>query len=360
MRITENMTAQNSLYNIENARSQMNTLQEQLSSGQNVNRPSDDPVTARLLMNINDQLSTANQYSSNISKVDMWFQMADNAFTTMTQTLSDIRSKVSTVANGMATQSDLNNMVSYINLIKKTIVDTGNTDVNGVYIFAGTKNQSAPYVASTGDITSGSTTIANVGSVANIKAGMVISGPGIASGAKVTAVNAGPPASLTLDTAATTSNAGAGFTVYGGDGNNINVEMTKGSSESINIPGNQFITSSSSSPYGSVDILQTLDQLAVDLKANNTTGINNDLTTLDNGSVQLISAQTQMQSRMVRFDTAKTMQQSTINTLNTVLDKTQTADYAKLGIELQNQQTAFQATLSATAKISQMSLLNYI
>jgi flagellar hook-associated protein 3 FlgL len=44
----------------------------------------------------------------------------------------------------------------------------------------------------------------------------------------------------------------------------------------------------------------------------------------------------------------------------TVYSNTQTADLAKLGVELTQQQTAFNATLSATAKISQLSLLDYL
>lgn len=361
MRVTPNITAQNSLYYIQNMRSQMDATQEKLASGQNTNRPSDDPVTARLLMNIGDRLSASDQYTSNINKVDIWFKMADAAFTTMSNSLVDVRSKVSTIGSGMSTQDDRDNAVSYLEMIKKTLVDIGNTDINGVYIFAGTNNLKPPFSASTGDITSGSNTIANVGDVSKMAAGMEISGPGIAAGTTITAVNAGPPASVVMSAAATASNSGVGFSAYGGNSSEINVEINKGASEAINIPGNQFLTpSGTGSPYGSTDILASIDQLIVDLKANNITGISNGVKALDNGTRQINSAQIELQSRMVRSDAASQMHQTVSNTLKSVLSNTQTADYAQLGIELQLQQTAFQATLSATAKISQMSLLDYL
>ena len=44
----------------------------------------------------------------------------------------------------------------------------------------------------------------------------------------------------------------------------------------------------------------------------------------------------------------------------TVYSSTQNVDYAKLGIELSQQQIAFEASLSATAKLSQLSLLDYM
>jgi flagellar hook-associated protein 3 FlgL len=38
----------------------------------------------------------------------------------------------------------------------------------------------------------------------------------------------------------------------------------------------------------------------------------------------------------------------------------QNVDLAQLGVEIQSQTTAFEASLSATAKVSQLSLLNYM
>ena len=54
------------------------------------------------------------------------------------------------------------------------------------------------------------------------------------------------------------------------------------------------------------------------------------------------------------------MNESTRNTLQTVYGNVQNADYAKLAVELSQQQLAFEATLSSTARISQVSLLDYL
>lgn len=362
MRVTPNTTASNSLYYIQNARSRLDMLQEKLASGQNTNRPSDDPVATRLLLGIADNLSATDQYTTNISRADIGFKMADAVFSTMSKALTDVRSKISSIGSGMSTESDRDNAVSYLKMIKQTLIDLANTDNNGVYIFAGTNNLKQPFNASTGDITAGSATIDNVANVANLQAGMMISGPGIPDGTTITAVNPGPPNNITLSQAATASNTAAGFTVYGGNEGSINVEINKGMNEQTNIPGNQFLmaNATSGSPYGTTDIFAVIDQLVVDIKANNVTGISNGVKGLDNGVRQVSSAQVELQSRQVRIDAAKNMNQTVSDTLKTVLSNTQTADYAQLGVLLQQQQTAFQATLSATAKITQMSLLDYL
>ncbi|MDD2502029.1 MAG: hypothetical protein PHN92_14585 [Geobacter sp.] len=362
MRVTPNTTAQNSLYNIQSARSRLDMLQEKLATGQNTNRPSDDPVATRLLMGIADDLSETDQYTTNISRADIGFKMTNTVFDTMTTALTDVRSKISTIGSGMSTQYDRDNAISYLKMIKQTLIDLANTDNNGVYIFAGTNNLKQPFNASTGDITAGSTTVANVGDVSKLAAGMLISGPGIVAGTKIAAVASGPPASVTLDTAATATNAGAGFTVYGGNSEAINVEINKGMNEATNVPGNQFLMafSTSGSPYGSTDVFAAIDQLVVDLKANNATGMSSGIKALDSATMQMNSAQVELQSRQVRINAAKTMNQTISDTLKTVLSNTQTADYAQLGVLLQQQQVAFQATLSATAKVTQMSLLDFL
>jgi flagellar hook-associated protein 3 FlgL len=55
-----------------------------------------------------------------------------------------------------------------------------------------------------------------------------------------------------------------------------------------------------------------------------------------------------------------TMLYNSNNTIQTVFGDVQNADYAKLAVQLQQQTLALEATLSTTAKVSQMSLLDYL
>jgi flagellar hook-associated protein 3 FlgL len=78
------------------------------------------------------------------------------------------------------------------------------------------------------------------------------------------------------------------------------------------------------------------------------------------GADQITVAQTDVAGRLVRLDSMKSMITNNQNTLKTVFGDIQNVDYAKAGVMLSQQTTAFNAALSATSKLSQLSLLDYM
>jgi len=110
MRVTANMSGDNALYNIQKQRAQMDKLQEQTTSGQIVNRPSDDPIATRLLMDIGDKVKAGDQYTSNIKKSTTWQQTASTALTGMSDTLQQAVKLINTVNDG-TTDPSLSNSV---------------------------------------------------------------------------------------------------------------------------------------------------------------------------------------------------------------------------------------------------------
>lgn len=361
MRITPNITMQNSLYNIQNTRARMDALQEKISSGNNYNRASDDPVSVSSLLGMNSRMTAADQYNSNITKSDTWLQMSNTALTGMNSFVEMAKKALSGLSGGESDPNVVNNALLTLKSIKQNIVDMGNTQLNGVYLFSGTNSLTKPFLVNSGDITSGSATVNNVDSVANLAAGMEINGVGIPSGTTITAVNAGPPASLTLSASATATVTGSALNSYAGNSGVTKTEINQGVSQAINFPGNQVLTPSApGSPYGTVDILTTLDQLISDVSTGNLAGIQTGKEQLYQAGVQLNAVQSDLQSRTVRLDAANTMNQSIINMLKTSYGNIQNVDYAQLGVEMSQNQVALEATLSSTAKIGQMSLLDYM
>ncbi len=361
MRITPNITMQNSLYNIQSTRARMDSIQEKIASSKNYNRPSDDPVSVSLLVNMNDRMTVADQYTSNISKSDTWLKMSNTALTGMNSFIEMAKKAVSSVAGGETDPNVINNALLSLKSIKQNIVDMGNTQMNGVYLFSGTKSLTKPFLINSGDTTSGSPTISNLDSVTGLSAGMAISGVGIPAGTTIAAVNAGPPASLTLSANATATATGAALNTYAGDNGVTSIEINQGVTQAINFPGNNLLTPTPpGGPYGSVDVLATMDQLIADVASSNATGIQAGKQLLYQAGVQLNAAQSDLQARTVRLDAANTMNKTIISTLQTVYGNIQNVDYAQLGIEMSQQETALNATYSSTAKISQMSLLDYL
>lgn len=358
MRVTSNTSMDNSLYYIQRTRTNIDTLQEHISSGNNYNRPSDDPVSFRLLAGLNDRITSAEQYNSNITKSDTWFQISNTAMTGIYDFVEQAKKAINSVSGSLTDPNVVNNTLLQLRSIKQQMVDMGNTQMNGIYIFGGTQNLTKPFIEDTGNLTAGSTTV-SMTSVSGYSAGMPISGVGIPTGTTVASVDSGTN-TITLSNAATSTVSGGTLNFYAGNSGTFDVEINQGVSQSVNIPGSYMLLGASGSPYGSTDLLKTMDQLIADVSSGNEAGVTAGKTSLYNASVQLAAAQSDLQARLTRLDGAKTMNQTIMDTFKSVYGNVQNVDYAQLGILMTQSKTALEASLSTTAKVSQMSLLNYL
>jgi flagellar hook-associated protein 3 FlgL len=303
MRITQNMTAHSSIYNLQQGRAKLDKLQELTALGANINRPSDDPIGSSLILSITDQIKAGDQYASNITKTTTFLQVTSTALQGMADTMGLAKKLISNITSGSTDPNERANVVSQLITLKQQMVDMGNTQLGNQYVFGGANGQK-PF---------NSATVA-------------------------------PP-------------------YYAGDETALNVEIGQSSTQQTNILGNQVLaagTEAVSQPYGTTDILDTFDKLIAAVGANNVAGIQAGANSLEDGADQITKAQGDAASRLMRLDSASTMNTNNRNTMETIVNNTQSVDYAKLAVELTQQQTAFQASLSATAKVTQMSLLDYL
>ena len=205
-----------------------------------------------------------------------------------------------TIASGTSDPTQIQSVVTQLQNLKQTLVDMGNTQSGNQYVFGG--------------------------AVTSVKA-------------------------FTNATPAT----------FNGDETPLTVDIGPSSKQQMNITGNQVLTGSGvSTPYGTTNILDSIDNLITAVQSNNVAGIQTATAALENGTNQINNAQSDVASRMIRLKNATTLNTNTTNTLQTIAGNIQNVDYNKLGVELSQQQTAYQASLAATAKVSQMSLLNYL
>jgi flagellar hook-associated protein 3 FlgL len=302
MRITANITADNSLYNIQQGRAKLDRITEQIASGNNINRPSDDPIDSRLLLDIGDKVKATDQFTSSISKSSTWLQLTNTALTGMSGTMSQAKSLVATIVNGSSDPTERQSVHDQLVALKQQLVDMGNTQSGDQYLFGG----------------AGTT----------------------------------QPFNYTNNT-------------YAGDSTQLLIEISQNTTQALNITGDRLLKGTGANPsYGSTDILQAFDDMiaAVGDKTipSNVAGIQTAALAFGEGAKQINNAQSDVATRVLRLDSMNKLNANTRNTLMTVYSNTQNADYAKLGVELTQQQTAFEASLSATAKISQLSLLDYL
>jgi flagellar hook-associated protein 3 FlgL len=290
------MTSDNALYNLQKGRTLLNRLQEQISSGSVINRPSDDPITSRQLLDIENKIDNGEQYLSNITKGNLWLSMTDTALQGMTDIIAQAKKATGAITSGSSDQTVRENAASQLEELKKQLVDLGNTQLGDQYIFAGFKNDTPPF--------------------------------------------------------SKTDNS------YSGSSDEISIEIDQNSPAAITIAGDALLKGTGS--YGPVDIFETLDAIIAAINSNNPADIQSNAAKLDSSTNQINNARSDVAGRMIRFQSAETMIDRNQATLKGIISDTMGVDYIEAATQLTQQQAAFEAALAATAKITQLSLLDYL
>lgn len=146
MRVTQGMLAANSLQQISNSYNKLETLQNQLSTGKKITRPSDDPVVATKGMAYRSNLSEVNQYKRNLTEAQSWFDSSESGLEQVNSILQRTKELVVQGLNGTNESDDRQAIAREIEQLKLDYMQVGNTQVAGNYIFNGV-NVGAPPIS---------------------------------------------------------------------------------------------------------------------------------------------------------------------------------------------------------------------
>jgi flagellar hook-associated protein 3 FlgL len=296
MRITSNITANNAIYNLQNQQTALNNLTEVVTSGQNVNQPSDNPGAMNTLLSATDSINSLNQYSTNITQGTTLLTTTSNALSGISSVISQAEELAGSVSSGTSSTTSQTSVVEQLTSLKQQLIDYGNTQSGDTYVLGGTDTSTAPFSSSS-------------------------------------------------DT-------------YSGNSSQSEIEIAPNVTQSTSVNGGSVLLGTGS--YGSTNILQTLDNLISAVGSNNVTDIQQGASDLEAAATQVNNAQVDVSSRLTTLSNMSTMNTNNLNTLQSVISNIQTVNSTTLGVELQQQETAFSAALSATEKVSQLSLLNYM
>ena len=291
-RVTQNMLSQRSLYSLQNGLGKLSSLQEQLSTGRILNRPSDSPTATTSAMRIRSSLADVRQYGRNANDGNGWLSQIDAALGSANEQVLRARDLALAGANqGVAGQTARDAMAAEVDQIRAGLIDTANTTYLDRPVFGG-----------------------------------------ITSGAKAydtTGTFVGVPGSVDRTVA---------------DGTTIRVDL-----EGTTAFG----------PTGN-SVFDHLADLAAALRSGNQAGISNAITQLNTDRDTITTARTEVGSRQLRVEKAIQGSQDDDLRLSSSLSEVENADLPKVIVDLQMQQTAYQASLAATARVMQPSLLDFL
>lgn len=143
MRVTDRVLQNTFLYNLNQSKSRVNTLQQQLATQSSINKPSDSPLGISRVMRLNNQIDSTSLYKSNIdnglSKVDASISTLESMQSQIQKVLVDLTS----VKN--ATMDNLTSVGEQLEFTVETLLDMANTEYNGQYLFSGTDFNQKPF-----------------------------------------------------------------------------------------------------------------------------------------------------------------------------------------------------------------------
>ncbi len=139
MRVTQSMLSNNMLLNLNNSYGKMSKLQDQITSGSKITRPSDDPVVAVKGMGYRRDLGQVEQYTRNMNEVNNWLDTSDESLNQVGEQMKRVRELVIQAANDTNTPEERAKAKAEIDQIRQQLQDVANTKVGDRYIFSGTK-----------------------------------------------------------------------------------------------------------------------------------------------------------------------------------------------------------------------------
>ena len=137
------------LNGILSAQTAVSKTQQQLSSGLQVNEPSDNPIAATQILELGQTQANIDQYQKNITGATNSLNAEGSALTGVTTLLTSVSQLAVQAGNGSLTQSDRQAIATQLSQDLQQLSAYANTqNSEGDYIFAGFQGQQAPFVQS--------------------------------------------------------------------------------------------------------------------------------------------------------------------------------------------------------------------
>jgi flagellar hook-associated protein 3 FlgL len=283
---------------IQTLSSQTTQYQQELSTGDRITNPSDDPAAMAQVLNLEQQMQQLHQISTNNSDATAITSQSSSALSSL-QTISTGADQLLT--EGSSGTTDPSSYTAYAQQLTQMIqeaLQTANTQYNGSYIFGGTQTTTAPFTATYG------------------------------TGGNITGV--------------TYTGTAQGATMQTGQGINTS-PYTDGTTN-----------------QGIATFINNLISLQNAMTTGSSTAVQATQTAMNSSEDDIVTAVSGVGATQAGLEADQTLNQSAFTALQGQESGDTSTDIATTTVQLEQSQTAYQAALEAGAKILQTSLLDYL
>ena len=146
MRITNNIITYNFLTSMNKSLERQNSIQEQLSDGKAIHRPSDDPIKAIRSLRFNSNLGQNEQFTQSLKDAQSWMETTDNAMQDLSSILISVKELVVGASNGTNPQDAVETAGKQMDNLLNQVISLANTKLGDRYVFAGQMDKTQPYI----------------------------------------------------------------------------------------------------------------------------------------------------------------------------------------------------------------------
>lgn len=332
MKVTENTTYRMLQTNLDRISSRLENTRFQGATGIKLNKPSDDPASIRPVLTTRTQIRHTERYLETMGVTLDKMESTDGHLAHVENIM--VRAKelaISAVNSGMSA-ADLSTLADEVSQLRQELLDSANAKVDGKYIFSGYEENTIPFVENP------------------------VYDPALYDAADSTTWP---------------------YT-YQGDNSPTELEITPGEYLEANLTGNDLFFGVSNTNWseppavnqsdaGRIDIFSVLTRVEEAIRAGNIDdplgaggGIQAQIDNLEVGADQERRLRSQLGNKAARVESAMMHQEDVMVDLEQILSRYQDTDAIENFNDIVKQETAFQAALSITAKVSQISILDYL
>lgn len=297
MRISTNSVSESVLTQIQNLSQQQASLQKQVSTGQKIFNPSDDPSAMGRIISLDTESRQISQFQANATRA---LDVSQATYSSLQEIkkLSDRATEIGTLGGGASSADSYVAYAEEVNQLIEQAVQLANTQSKNDYLFSGTAVGTAPIDA---------TRDAND---------------------QITSVT------------------------YEGDSDQSTIQLSETSSIA---PGTDDTTNTGIATFIN-NLIALRDALNTGVSTN-VTAVQTDLETSENLLVDSLSEQGAVQ---LRIETNQSQLTNRASNIEKLISYDADADMATSMTKLSQTSTAYQAALSSATKILQTSLLDYL
>ena len=280
-------------------------MQTKLATGKQITRPSDNPEQAALIQRLTTALNRQDVYQTNLDSINSRLGAEESALMTAEDVMQRVRELAVQASSETVSAADRQIIAAEITALRDQLVSLANTtDVSGNYVFSGSKVRTQPF-----------------------------------------AENA------------------SGDLVYQGDQNRIMVDVSDQRQLSLNRPGNEVFPSVVREVDGvseRVSFFAVIDDFTTGLKANDLGQLQDSLSEISDLTQNMAISIADVGSRMRIAESQLDSLTEAKLRYQTLLSNAEDLDYATAITQLTSEIMSLEAGQSSFAKISQLSLFNYI